>query len=75
MTLKSALQILQLIVSVLIIVMILLQSHGTGLSSTLTSIGSFQRSRRGLEKVVFWGTIILGIVFVINSFVIVFFLV
>lgn len=58
------LPISQIIVSVLLIVFILLQERTSGLSGLFGGEGGFYQTRRGLEKIIFWGTIILAILFV-----------
>lgn len=61
----TILSIAQLVVSVLLIVLILLQERSSGLSGILGGgEGGFYQTRRGLEKTIFFGTIILAIVFV-----------
>ena len=58
------LPISQIIVSVLLIVFILLQERTSGLSGLFGGEGGFYQTRRGLEKIIFCGTIILAILFV-----------
>ncbi|MFA6982092.1 MAG: preprotein translocase subunit SecG [Patescibacteria group bacterium] len=60
-------QILQLIVSVIITLLVLMQTKGKGLSSFLGGDGGFYSTRRGLEKIIFVVTIILGILLTANS--------
>ena len=60
---KLALNIAQIIVSILLVISILLQSRGTGLSSTFGGEGNVFRTKRGLEKIVFYATIVLAIIF------------
>ena len=55
-------QIGQIIVSVLIIALVSIQGKGAGLSQTFGG-GALYSTRRGAEKVVFYGTIVLGIIF------------
>jgi len=57
--------IAQIAVSILLIILILLQERSSGLSGVLGGSGaeSFYQTRRGLEKLIFWGTIILAISF------------
>ena len=62
---KEYLPIAQIIVSTLLIIFILLQQRGTSLGSAFGGQGGFYSTRRGLEKKIFWGTIILGILFLI----------
>ncbi len=58
--------ILQLILSILIILLVLLQSKSSGLS-TVFGGGSFQTTRRGSEKVLHIFTVILVILFAVVS--------
>ena len=63
-------QVSQIVISALIILVILIQSKGKGLFSAFTGSIGFYRSRRGLEKVIFILTIVLGLMLIINSLVI-----
>lgn len=57
--------ILQIIVSIVLVALILLQERSSGLSGLLGGGdgGGFYQTRRGLEKIVFRGTIVLAIIF------------
>lgn len=55
----------QIAISVLLIAAILLQQKGVGLGSTFGGSGQIYRSKRGLEKILFWGTCALGALFII----------
>jgi preprotein translocase subunit SecG len=57
----------QIIVSVALIVAILLQSRGTGLSGTFGGDSAVYRSRRGVERRLWQFTIVLLILFVAFS--------
>ncbi len=59
-------EIAQIILSVLLTIFVLVQSREGGLSSAVSG-GTAYRSKRGLEKVVFIGTIVLGALFALNS--------
>lgn len=59
----TALLILQLIVSTALVVVILLQSKGSGLSGVFGGESSFYRSKRGVEKMLVYITVTLGIAF------------
>lgn len=61
------LTIIQILVSLILISLILLQAKGTGLGSTFGGQSQAYHSKRGVEKVVFYSTIIAGIVFVVIS--------
>ncbi len=58
--------ILEIITSVVIIVLVLLQERSAGLSGIFGGgeSGGYYQTRRGLEKFIFAGTIIFGAVFV-----------
>ncbi len=58
------LPILQIVVSVILITLVLLQQGGSGLGSTFGQEGGAYSTRRGIEKQIFAGTIIFGIIFV-----------
>jgi len=60
----QALQIVQLVLAVLVVVAILMQQQGSGLGSAFGGEGNFYRSKRGLEKVLFYTTIVLVVLFV-----------
>ncbi|MCX6810550.1 MAG: preprotein translocase subunit SecG [Candidatus Berkelbacteria bacterium] len=60
----QTLQIVQLVLAVLVIVAILMQQQGSGLGGAFGGEGNFYRSKRGLEKVLFYATIILIVLFV-----------
>lgn len=64
---KNILLIVQIIVSVLLIIAILLQNRGQGLSQSFGGSGEFYRSKRGLEKILFWFTITMVCLFLITS--------
>ncbi|MBI2634928.1 MAG: preprotein translocase subunit SecG [Parcubacteria group bacterium] len=61
------LTIIQIIISVLLIGAILLQSRGSGLSSVFGGESTFYHTRRGIEKIVFFATIILAVLFIATS--------
>jgi preprotein translocase subunit SecG len=61
---KNAIVIAQIIVSGLIVVAVLIQNRGAGLSAVFGGSGSVYRTKRGLEKGLFVFTIILVILFV-----------
>lgn len=55
--------VLQIIISLLLIVFILLQAQGTGLSGAFGGSGEFFRSKKTIEKLLFKVTIFLSIIF------------
>lgn len=61
---SSWLQIAQIIISILLIIVILLQNRGTGLGSAFGGTGGgVYLTKRGLEKKLFIATIVLAILF------------
>lgn len=58
---------LQIIVSIILIVLVLLQDRSTGTSGLLggTAGDSSYQTRRGLERAIFIGTIVAGILFAV----------
>lgn len=64
------LNILQIVVSVLLTIVILLQVKGSGFGAALGGMsgGSVYRTKRGLERTLFQATIILAVVFIFVSF-------
>ena len=61
------LNIIQILISIALIVLLVLQSKGGGLSRMFGGEGSIYRSRRGVEKTVFNFSVGLVVVFVIVS--------
>lgn len=61
--------IAQMVIAISVGTAILLQSRGTGLSSTFGGESTAYRSRRGLERTLFRLTVVLIIVFVLVSLV------
>lgn len=66
---SSLLTVAQIITSLLLIVIILLQAKGSGLSTVFGGEGGFYRSRRGVEKLFIYFTIALAVLFLILSIV------
>ena len=59
----SIISIAQIVVSILLIIAILLQEKSSGLSGVFGGSGEFYHTRRGLERIIFWSTIVLVIAF------------
>ncbi|MBZ1356506.1 MAG: preprotein translocase subunit SecG [Candidatus Nealsonbacteria bacterium] len=55
--------ILQVIVSIGLITFVLLQQGGSGLGSTFGQDGGVYSTHRGVQKKLFWGTVILAVMF------------
>lgn len=55
--------ILQLVLAVLLIIIILMQQKGSGLGAAFGGSSNIYSTKRGLDKVLFKGTIIISILF------------
>ena len=63
---QQYLPIAQIIVSIFLIVFILLQQRGEALGSAFGGEGGgFYATRRGIQKKIFWATIVFGGLFII----------
>ena len=60
-------QILQIILSILLVALVLIQSKGKGLTSAVGGSIGFYKSRRGIERVVFVLTVVLLLGYIVNS--------
>lgn len=67
MNITLILNISQIVIAILLILAILLQARGTGLGSAFGGEGNIFRTKRGVEKILFYATIVLGILFVGTS--------
>jgi preprotein translocase subunit SecG len=56
--------IIQIIVSITITALVLLQAQGTGLGATWGGGGETYHTKRGVEKVLFYLTIVLIVIFI-----------
>ena len=62
-------QVIQIIVAILLMIAVLLQNRGGGLSGVFGgSGGGFYMAKRGLEKKIFISTIVLSVIFFAVSF-------
>ena len=67
---KTFLTITQIVISALLIVFVMLQQRGTALGGAFGGeSGGFYATRRGIQNKIFWGTIVLGALFVILAMI------
>ncbi len=64
---STYLNIVQILISVVLIVVVLLQTRGAGFSATFSSDTSIYRTRRGVERTLFNVTIGLAVLFILVS--------
>ncbi len=62
-TYRMIITIVQIVLAALLIIAILLQQRGAGLSGAFGGEGSVYSTRRGAEKIIFIATIIIAILF------------
>lgn len=66
-------QILEIIFAVVLMVLVLLQQRGSGLGMAFGGEGNVYRSRRGIEKFLFYATIVDAVLFCAVALLSVFF--
>lgn len=64
---KNFFTLLQIIISISLVFMILIQAKGVGLGRAWGGGGEFYKSRRGVEKVIFNLTIMFTLLFLLTS--------
>ena len=62
----------QVAVTILLMLVILMQEKGVGLSSAFGGGGEFYRSKRGIDKLLFIATIVLTALFILTSMAFIF---
>jgi len=67
------LQIAQIVIAVLLMLAVLLQNRGVGLSGIFGGSGNIYRTKRGIEKKLFVLTIIFSVLFFLASLAVVLF--
>lgn len=66
---ENILNIVQIVIAALLIVTILLQQRGAGLSGAFGGEGGVYFKKRGAEKVLFIATIILATLFILSAII------
>lgn len=69
----TTLKIIQIILAVILTTLILMQQRGSGLGTAFGGEGNVYRSRRGIEKFLFYATIVVAVLFCLIALVTVFF--
>lgn len=64
---KNIISVIQLVTSVALITLIVLQAKGVGLGRAWGGGNEFYKSRRGVEKIIFQATVILVAIFLVSS--------
>lgn len=55
--------VIQLVLAVLLIIVILLQQKGSGLSGVFGGSSNVYSTKRGFDKILHWGTIMISVIF------------
>lgn len=63
----SILNIIQIIIAILLIAGILMQQRGSGLSAAFGGDGNIYQTKRGVDKLIFYSTIVLAALFIGTS--------
>ncbi len=66
---ETILNIIQLVLAVILIVVVLLQQKGTGLSGVFGGSGNIYSTKRGVDKILHYVTIVTTAIFFIISLV------
>jgi len=66
-------EIIQIILAVILMVVVLMQQKGSGLGLVFGGDSNFYRSRRGLENMLHWATIVIAAMFCIIAIATVYF--
>jgi len=66
---SSIFSILNIILSILLIIVVLLQQRGSGLGSAFGGSGSVYTTKRGADRFLFQATIVIAVIFFVVAFV------
>lgn len=72
MNLKLIINIVQIVISALLVVTILLQARGTGLGAAFGGEGMIFRTKRGVEKILHISSVVLAVIFLGLSLALIF---
>ncbi len=66
---KPVIYLIQIILGILLILVIIIQQKGSGLGSTFGSDSGIYRTKRGAEKMLFYATIAIAVIFILFSLI------
>lgn len=67
--LRNVLYVVQMLLGVLLVLVVIIQQKGAGLGTAFGGDTGFYRTRRGAEKLLFYITIALSLLFVLSSLI------
>lgn len=62
---SNILPLVQILIAVTLVVLILLQQRGQALGSAFGGEGGFYATKRGIQKKIFWLTVVFGALFIV----------
>ena len=70
MTVHGILPYIQIVLSLLLVICVLLQQTGASLGGAFggDNFSAAYHTRRGLEKNLFWATVVIGVLFAVSAF-------
>jgi len=66
---RPIISLFQIILSIVLVVVIIIQQKGSGLGTSFGGDMSFYRTKRGAEKLLFYATIVIATVLILSSLV------
>jgi protein translocase SecG subunit len=63
------LKIIEIVLAILLVILITIQTKSNSLSESVSSAFSFSRTKRGIEKIIFYLTVVLIFAFSINTLI------
>ena len=61
------LNFIEIVAAIALIALVLLQMQGSGLSTAFGGTGEFYRSKRSVEKLLMWATVVVTVIFAVVS--------
>lgn len=61
--------IVQIILSILLVIVILLQQKGSGLGAAFGGGGNIYSTKRGMDKVLYYATIVIAVLFFLSAII------
>lgn len=66
---KPVIYTIQIVLGLLLVLVIIIQQKGTGMGSAFGADMGFYRTKRGAEKLLFYATIVISVLFVLSSII------
>ena len=65
---KNIILIFQILFAIVLVFLIIIQAKGTGLSSSILGTSTVYSTKRGVEKIVYYGTVVTAVLFLLLQF-------